>query len=283
MSTILLLIFFAVVVYIFMGVNIVPQSQVYLVEKLGRYNKTLEPGLNLIIPFIENVRFKVSILERQLPSSKISAITKDNASIEIEMAVLYRISEAARAFYRIQNVDLAIVTTVTGVVRNVIGRTEFDGVQVNRSQISESIEKDLSSVMSEWGIALSRVEIVDVEVDAKTKESMQLQLNAERTRRALVTEAEGNKQSAILVADAELYSAKRNADAKKVLADADAYSLDIISSSIKKGGSDSVNFEMRKLYADAIKSLGNQPASKIVVLPTEILDTLSSSLKQFIK
>ena len=138
-------------------------------------------------------------------------------------------------------------------------------------------------MMSEWGIVLSRVEIIDIDVDENTKEAMQLQLNAERTRRALVTEAEGKKQAAVLQADAELYTAEREADAKRVLSDANAYSLKIISQAINDGGRESVDFEMRKVYADAIKHLGNQASSKIVLLPNEIVENFSNSLKKIMK
>ena len=283
MVEVLLTLFGIVIAYMIIGFKIVPQSQVYLVEKLGKYNRTLFPGPHLIVPFIENVKFQVSVLERQLPSRNISTITKDNVNIGVELAVLYRISEASKTFYRIQNVDQAIVTTVTGVVRSVIGKTDFDGVQTNRGEISETIQKELTDVMSEWGIVLSRVEIIDIDVDENTKEAMQLQLNAERTRRALVTEAEGKKQAAVLQADAELYTAEREADAKRVLSDANAYSLKIISQAINDGGRESVDFEMRKVYADAIKHLGNQASSKIVLLPNEIVENFSNSLKKIMK
>ncbi len=272
----LIVIFFAV------GVKIVPQSQNYLVERLGRYSRTLEAGLHIITPFIETVRHKVDILERQLPTREISTITLDNVTIGIHLAILYRITEAAKTMYRIRDVDQAIQTTVTGVVRSVIGRTDLDGVQSNRRELSESIESELRTVMAEWGIVLSRVEIIDVKVDDETRNAMQLQLNAERTRRAMVREAEGRKESERLKADAELYTAQKQAEAKKTLADAEAYSVKVVSEAISNGGTSAVDFEIRKIQADAIKSLGTQQNSKLVLIPSTVLDSLSAAAHRFL-
>jgi len=265
-----------ILVYLASGIKIVPQSQNYLVERLGRYNRTLEAGFHLVIPIVESVRHKVDILERQLPAREISTITLDNVTITVELAILYRITDAAKTVYRIQNVDQAIQTTVTGVVRSVIGKTDLDGVQSNRRNLSDAIEEDLRSVTDEWGIVLSRVEIIDVAVDEETKSAMQLQLNAERTRRAIVRQAEGEKEAKQLQADAELYTAQKNAEARKTLADADAYAVTVVAKAIADGGDSAINFEVKKIQADAIKVLGTQNNSKLILLPSDLLDSLSS-------
>jgi regulator of protease activity HflC (stomatin/prohibitin superfamily) len=265
-----------IVVFVIAGVKIVPQSQNYLVERLGRYNRTLEAGLHIVIPIFEMVRHKVNILERQLPTKEISTITLDNVTIAVELAILYRITEASKSVYRIQNVDQAIQTTVTGVVRSVIGKTDLDGVQSNRRELSETIEEELRAVTQEWGIVLSRVEIIDVQVDEETKSAMQLQLNAERTRRAIVRQAEGEKESKQLQADAELYTAQKVAEARKTLADADAYAVSVVAKAIAEGGESAINFEVKKIQADAIKVLGSQNNTKLILLPSDILESLSS-------
>ena len=167
-----------VLVFFGLGIKIVPQSQNFVIERLGRYNRTLEAGLHIIIPVIEAVRHRVDILERQLPTSKISTITLDNVTIGIDLAILFRVVHAEKSVYRINNIDQAILTTVTGVVRSVIGKTDLDGVQSNRRSITEAIEEELRAVTEEWGIVLSRVEVIDVEVDDETRKAMQLQLNA---------------------------------------------------------------------------------------------------------
>ena len=265
-----------VLVFFGLGIKIVPQSQNFVIERLGRYNRTLEAGLHIIIPVIEAVRHRVDILERQLPTSKISTITLDNVTIGIDLAILFRVVHAEKSVYRINNIDQAILTTVTGVVRSVIGKTDLDGVQSNRRSITEAIEEELRAVTEEWGIVLSRVEVIDVEVDDETRKAMQLQLNAERNRRAVVRQAEGEKEAAQLQADADLYTAQRQAEAKRVLADADAYAVNAVAKAIANGGESAINFEIKKIKAKAIESIGVSESSKIVILPAELMESLSS-------
>lgn len=267
-----------IVVFLINSVKIVPQTQNYLVERLGRYHRTLEAGLHLIFPIVESVRSSVSILERQLDTRRISTITLDNVTISIDLAILYRINDSSRAFYRVLDVDQAIQTTVIGMVRSVIGKTDLDGVQSNRRELSDAIENELRSVSQEWGIVLTRVEIIDVEVDSETRAAMQLQLNSERTRRALVREAEGKKEAAQLGADAELYSAQRLAEAKRTLAEAEAFAIGLVSASIANGGQAAVDFEVRKVNAEAIKTIGASNSSKIIVIPSDVVDGFSRAV-----
>ena len=278
-SSPVLLVFVALVLVVLkLGVKIVPQSENWLVERLGKFNRKLEAGLHLIIPFFESVRFKVPIQERQLPPRPINAITLDNVTISVSLAVLYRIVDASKTMYRIANVDDAIMTIVNGTVRSVIGKTDLDGVQSNRRQISEEIESDLRSVSEEWGILITRVEILEVDVDPETKQAMQLQLNAERNRRALVREAEGKKQATELDADAQLYAAQKQAEAMKITADAEAYSVSVVSQAIAAGGASAVEFEIKKVQAQAVQELARGQNAKIVLLPTEVVSSLSGTL-----
>lgn len=267
-----------VVIFLLFTIKIVPQSQNYLVERLGKYNRTLEAGMHFVPPIFESVRNRVSILERQLETARVTTITQDNVTITLDLAILYRIKDASRAYYRVENVDQAIQTTVIGTVRSVIGKTDLDGVQSNRRELSEAMESELRTVTDEWGIVLTRVEIIDVEVDAETKAAMQLQLNAERTRRAIVREAEGNKESMQLTADAELYTAIKRSEAKKILAEAEAYAVRVVSESISNGGQPAIDFEIRKVNADAIKTIGISNSSKIILLPSDVIDSFSNAI-----
>lgn len=262
-------------------VKIVPQSENWLVERLGKFNRKLEAGFHLLIPFFETVRFKVQVQERQLPPRPINAITQDNVTISVSLAVLYRIVDASKTMYRIANVDDAIMTIVNGTVRSVIGNTDLDGVQSNRRQLSDEIERDLQSVSEEWGILLTRVEILEVDVDPETKQAMQLQLNAERNRRALVREAEGKKQATELDADAQLYAANKQAEAMKIRADAEAYSVRSVSQAITDGGASAVEFEIKKIQAQAIQELSKGSNSKIVLIPSDVLQSLASGIAGF--
>lgn len=279
MSNIVFLILAAlVVVALKAAIRIVPQSENWLVERLGKYNRNMEAGLHILIPFFETVSHKVPIQERQLPPKPINAITLDNVTISISLAVLYRIADASKTMYRISNVDDAIMTIVNGTVRSVIGKTDLDGVQSNRRHLSDEIAEDLKVVSDEWGIVLTRVEILEVDVDSETKQAMQLQLNAERNRRALVREAEGKKQATELDADAQLYAAQRQSEATKIRADAEAYAVNAVAKAIAAGGESAVAFEIKKIQAHAVQELSKGSNSKIVLVPTDVLNSLSGTL-----
>lgn len=279
---------FSTVVYIFLGalvlialklaINVVPQSENWVVESLGKYSRTLNAGFQLTIPFLEKVRYKVSAQEIQLPPDPINAITHDNVSIAVQLAILYRIIDASKTMYRIENLQLGIKTIINGTVRSVIGKTDLDGVQSNRRHIAEEINNELQLVADEWGIKLTRVEVTEVEVDNATKDAMQIQLNAERKRRGAVTLAEGEKQAAQLQAEAQLYTAEKQAEAKKILADAEAYAVTAVSRAISEGGASAVEFEIKKIQAEAIKQLAQGNNSKIIMLPSDVLSSLSGTI-----
>ncbi|MEN9773013.1 MAG: hypothetical protein RL322_83 [Pseudomonadota bacterium] len=278
-STLVIIVLALLIVMTIRGsVKIVPQSENWLVERLGKYHRKMEAGLHLLIPFFESVRYKVQIQERQLPPKPINAITLDNVTISTSLAVLYRIADASKTMYRIANVDDAILTIVNGTVRSVIGKTDLDGVQSNRRYLSSEIESELKSVSEEWGIVLTRVEILEVDVDQDTRQAMQLQLNAERNRRALVREAEGKKQATELDADAQLYAAQRQAEAKRLTADAEAYAVGVVAQAIAAGGESAVDFEIRKLQASAVQELSKGSNSKIVLVPSDVLNGLNGVL-----
>jgi regulator of protease activity HflC (stomatin/prohibitin superfamily) len=279
-------IFFAVLIIVSLksSIKMVPQSENWLVERLGKYNRKLEAGLHLVIPFFDSVNpnHKVPILERQIDTESLHAITKDNVSIEINLAILYRVIDASKYVYRIYDINSAIHTIVSGTVRNVIGITDLDGVQSNRRHVSEEIESELNAVSEEWGIKLTRVEIVNVNVDDATQKAMQLQLNSERERRSTVTAAEGQKQAVQLSADAQLYAAEREGQAKRVLADAEAYAVAVVSKAISSGGASAVEFEIKKIQAAAIQEISKGNNSKIIMLPSDVLSSLSGTLSRII-
>jgi regulator of protease activity HflC (stomatin/prohibitin superfamily) len=277
-SVVYLFILVLVLVTLRYSVFIVPQSENWLIERLGRYHRKIEAGLHLLIPFFEVVRHKVSIQEMQQPPDPINAITLDNVSISIQLAIFYRIIDSSKTMYRIADLKTGIKTIVNGTVRSVIGKTELDGVQSNRRHIAEEIESELQAVSDEWGIKLTRVEITEVEVDEQTKEAMQVQLNAERKRRGAVTEAEGIKQATQLQADASLYSAEKEALAKRILADAEAYAVAAVSKAISEGGASAIEFEVKKLQAQAVQSLAVGNNTKIVLVPSDVLSSLSGTI-----
>jgi regulator of protease activity HflC (stomatin/prohibitin superfamily) len=167
-----------------------------VVERFGRLRAVLGPGINFIVPFLDRVAHKVSVLERQLPTASQDAITADNVLVRVETSVFYRITEPEKTVYRIRDVDGAISTTVAGIVRSEIGKLELDQVQSNRADLIQKVREQVATMVEDWGIEVTRAEILDVSLDDATRAAMLQQLNAERARRAQVTEAEGKKRAA---------------------------------------------------------------------------------------
>ena len=276
-----------VILTIYLGIKIVPQSNVYVIERFGKYSRTLNAGLSIIVPYLDKVAHKVSILERQLREFTISVISKDNVEVKLESTVFYRIIDASRSVYRIRDVESAINTAATSIVRSAAGRLELDELQSSRDSMNEEISTNLKEAAEVWGVDITRTEITDIIVDEETKKSQRQQLNAERTRRATIAEAEGEKQSVQLKAEAKLYEAQKEAEALKVTADAEAYSVKVkaqadadqtklLAEAISKNGQPAVNFEIMKRQVEAIGELASSNSSKTLIIPTEVTGILGS-------
>ena len=268
-----------IVVCVMAGVRIVPQSEKFVVERLGRLQSVLGPGINFIVPFLDRVRHQVSILERQLPPMTQDAITSDNVLVQVETSVFYRIIEPEKTVYRIRDVDAAISTTVAGIVRSEIGRMELDQVQANRSRLIEAVREQVSQQVDDWGIEVTRAEILDVNLDQATRAAMLQQLNAERARRAKVTEAEGKKRSVELQADADLYAAEQEAKARRVLADAEAYATQVVAGAIAENGLEAAQYQVALKQVEAISKMGAGQGNQTVVLPANALDAFADAFK----
>jgi regulator of protease activity HflC (stomatin/prohibitin superfamily) len=258
------------------SIKIVPQSQEYVVEQFGKYVTTLKAGLNIIVPILNRVAHKVSIIERQLNPQSISVITKDNVEVHLTTSVFFRVVDSAKSVYRISDIDQAVSTTVTSIVRATGGQMEFDEVQSRREFINEQIQSSLSDACAVWGIEITRTEVLDVVVDQSTRAAMQQQLNAERERRAAVTKAEGDRQAQQLKADGELYTAQKQAEARRILAEAEAYATNIVGDAIQKNGQAAIDFEIKKQQISSISELGKSNNSKLIVIPTDITKSLGT-------
>jgi len=268
-----------IIVCIMTGVRIVPQSEKFVVERLGRLRSVLGPGINFIVPFLDRVRHKVSILERQLPSMQQDAITSDNVLLQVETSVFYRIIEPEKTVYRIRDVDGAISTTVAGIIRSEIGRMELDQVQANRANLIDAVRSQVAQQVDDWGIEVTRTEILDVNLDQATRDAMLQQLNAERARRAQVTEAEGQKRSVELQADAELYAAEQDAKARRVLADAEAYATQVVAVAIAENGLEAAQYQVALKQVEALNKLGDGQGSQTVVLPANAIDAFGNAFQ----
>ncbi len=266
-------------VCIIKAVRIVPQSEKYVVERLGRLRSVLGPGINLIVPFLDRVKHKVSVLERQLPTMTQDAITSDNVLVQVDTSVFYRITEPEKTVYRIRDVDGAIQTTVAGIIRSEIGRMELDQVQSNRAQLIEATRSQLASQVDDWGIDVTRAEVLDVNLDEATRAAMLQQLNAERARRAQVTEAEGKKRAVELQADADLYAAQQEAQARRVEADAEAYATEVVASAIAKNGIEAAQYQVALKQVEALTALGQGEGKQTIVVPAQALEAFGDAFK----
>ncbi len=264
---------------IFKGIRIVPQSEKFVVERFGRLRSVLGPGINFIIPFLDNVAHKISILERQLPTAQQDAITKDNVLVQVETSVFYRITEPEKTVYRIRDVDAAISTTVAGIVRAEIGKMDLDEVQSNRDQLINTIKSSVEQAVDDWGIEVTRAEILDVNLDQATRDAMLQQLNAERARRAQVTDAEGLRRSVELAADAELYAAEQTAKARRIGADAEAYATEVVARAIKEHGLEAAQYQVALKQVEALTALGGGEGKQTIVLPTSVMDAFGDAFK----
>ncbi len=284
-SSLVIFILILVTLVLYLSIKIVPQSEVYVIERFGKYTKTLTAGLSVIIPFLDRVAHRLSILERQLPEFTISVITRDNVEVRLETTVFYRVVDASRTVYRIRNLDGAIHTAASSIVRSAAGKLELDELQSSRESMNREIATYLQDAAEIWGVDITRTEITDVIVDEQTKEAQRQQLNAERERRAAIARAEGEKRSIELAADARLYEAEKSADAVRVEADADAYATKIraeaeaeqtrvVAAAISKNGQPAVNFEIMKRQVEAIGTLASGDATKTVILPTDVTAVL---------
>ncbi|MEP6017509.1 MAG: SPFH domain-containing protein [Paracoccaceae bacterium] len=278
-SIVLALIFAFVLLCLLLGVRIVPQSEQHVVERFGRLRSVLGPGINFIVPFLDRVRHRVSILERQLPTASQDAITSDNVLVKVETSVFYRILHPEKTVYRIRDVDGAIATTVAGIVRAQIGKMELDEVQSNRSTLISTIQTSVEGAVDAWGIEVTRAEILDVNLDQATRDAMLQQLNAERERRAAVTKAEGERRAVELNADAELYAAEQAAKARRIESDAEAYATGVVAAAIRENGLEAAQYQVALKQVEALAQVAEGQGKQTIVLPSSAVDAFGEAFK----
>ncbi|MEP1535368.1 MAG: SPFH domain-containing protein [Paracoccaceae bacterium] len=262
-----------------LGIRIVPQSEQHVVERFGRLRSVLGPGINFIVPFLDRVRHRVSILERQLPTASQDAITSDNVLVKVETSVFYRILHPEKTVYRIRDVDGAIATTVAGIVRAQIGKMELDEVQSNRSTLISTIQGSVEGAVDAWGIEVTRAEILDVNLDQATRDAMLQQLNAERERRAAVTKAEGERRAVELNADAELYAAEQAAKARRIESDAEAYATGVVAAAIRENGLEAAQYQVALKQVEALAQVAGGQGQQTIVLPSSAVDAFGEAFK----
>ncbi|MCB2093241.1 MAG: SPFH/Band 7/PHB domain protein [Rhodobacteraceae bacterium] len=268
-----------IIVCVLLGVRIVPQSEKHVVERFGRLRSVLGPGINFIVPFLDRVAHQISVLERQLPNALQDAITADNVLVKVETSVFYRITEPEKTVYRIRDVDGAIATTVAGIVRSEIGKIELDQVQSNRSELIGKVREQVEAMVDDWGIEVTRAEVLDVNLDEATRAAMLQQLNAERARRAQVTEAEGSKRSVELSADAQLYAAEQVAKARRITADAEAYATGVVAQAIREHGIEAAQYQVALKQVEALAAVGQGAGKQTIIVPAQAVEAFGDAFR----
>lgn len=260
---------FLVILTLAMGVKTVPQGSKNVVQRLGKYHTTLGPGLNIIMPYIDQVAYKVTTKDivMDIPSQEV--ITKDNAVIIANAVAYINIVAPEKAVYGVEDYNLAIQNLVQTSLRSIIGEMGLDDALSSRDQIKAKLKAAISDDISDWGITLKTVEIQDITPSDTMQSAMEEQAAAERQRRAAVTRAEGEKSAAILEAEGRLEASKRDAEAQVVLAKASQVAIQRVTEAIQ-GNELPVMYILGEKYVDAMESLSKSANAKTIVLPADI-------------
>lgn len=260
-------------------VKIVPQGSKHIVQRLGKYHATMNPGLNWVVPFIDKVAFKVTTKDIVLDIPSQEVITQDNAVIIANAVAYINIVSPEKAVYGVENYTIAIQNLVQTGLRAIVGEMSLDSALSSRDQIKAKLKMSISDDISDWGITMKTVEIQDINPSPTMQHAMEEQAAAERQRRAVVTRAEGEKQAAILEADGRLEASRRDAQAEVVLAKASAAAIEVITDSIK-GEELPVTFLLGEKYIQAIETLASSSNAKTVVFPADLPEAVRGILSR---
>ena len=281
-SIVMIVLIALVVLTVFKGVRIVPQGYKWVVQRLGKYSQTLEPGLNLIIPFVDDVAYKVTTKDIVLDIPSQEVITRDNVVIIANAVAYINIVRPDKAVYGIEDYEYGIRNLVQTSLRSIIGEMDLDSALSSRDEIKMKLKHAISEDIADWGITLKTVEIQDINPSQTMQASMEEQAAAERLRRATVTRADGQKQAAILEADGRLEASRRDAEAQVVLARGSEESIRLITNAM---GTEEmpIVYLLGEQYIKAIRELAESDNSKMVVLPADILSTVKGMVGDKLK
>ena len=284
----LLILLVIILVIAFMSIKIVKQSEVYIIERLGKFYKVADAGLTIILPFFDHVRSVVSLKQQTMDIPPQGVITKDNVTITIDTVVFYQITDPAKAVYEIQSLKKGIEYLAITTIRDIVGKMDLDETFSSRDGINQKLRVILDEATDKWGCKIDRVEIKDINPPADIRDAMEKQMNAERNKRALILQAEGEKQSAVTLAEgkkeaaileaeadreAQIRRAAGEAEAIQKIAEAKAKEVKMIYDAIKKADPDEKLVQLKSL--EALEEIAKGEANKVFI-PFEATQALSS-------
>ena len=293
----LLILLVLIIVLAFKSIKVVRQSEVYIIERLGKFHKVANAGLTIIIPFVDKVRSVVSLKEQTLDIPPQGVITEDNVTIQIDTVVFYQIIDPARAVYEIQSLKKGIEYLAITTIRDIVGKMPLDSTFSSRDLINNQLRTLLDDATDKWGCRVNRVEIQDINPPEDIRDAMEKQMNAERNKRAAILQAEGEKQSAITIAEGRKEAAILEAEAEKeskirkaageaasikAIADAKAEEIKKVYDSIKKSNPDDKLVQLKSL--EALEEIAKGDANKVFI-PFEATKALSGlgAVKEMLK